>query len=219
MYEAEYLFSDHLESVIAVRARGERLSAPRFEFDYDQRTAIFQRAPSEYHYPEVPSGPGAAFRVAPGLIAKAWNGSSDGVAFEARCRDESGGWLTLLELEIPTSEPRNRRWHDQDLPLQGCSTPSTEIALSTACGPSGNCDADWAVWGDPHVVHQEVFDPKPAQLAILISIDTLRPDRLSLHGAARETSPELQRLAHDGIVFEDGCGFGALDRYLPTRPS
>jgi arylsulfatase A-like enzyme len=39
--------------------------------------------------------------------------------------------------------------------------------------------------------------------AILISIDTLRPDHLSCYGHARETSPTLDALAEGGVRFED----------------
>lgn len=37
---------------------------------------------------------------------------------------------------------------------------------------------------------------------ILVSIDTLRADRLSLYGHSRPTSPELEGLARDAVVFE-----------------
>ena len=37
---------------------------------------------------------------------------------------------------------------------------------------------------------------------LLISIDTLRPDRLSVYGHDRETSPRLDGLARSGVLFE-----------------
>jgi len=42
-----------------------------------------------------------------------------------------------------------------------------------------------------------------ARNAILISIDTLRPDHLSCYGNPRETSPRLDRLAAAGVRFTD----------------
>jgi arylsulfatase A-like enzyme len=45
-------------------------------------------------------------------------------------------------------------------------------------------------------------DGKPRN-AILISIDTLRPDHLGSYGYARETSPTLDRIAAEGVRFED----------------
>ena len=38
---------------------------------------------------------------------------------------------------------------------------------------------------------------------ILISIDTLRADHLTAYGAKRVDTPAIDRLAHDGIVFEN----------------
>ena len=38
---------------------------------------------------------------------------------------------------------------------------------------------------------------------ILVSIDTLRPDRLGCYGNPRPTSPTIDRIAREGIVFDD----------------
>jgi arylsulfatase A-like enzyme len=48
----------------------------------------------------------------------------------------------------------------------------------------------------------EARDGRPRN-AILISIDTLRPDHLGSYGYARETSPTLDRIAAEGVRFED----------------
>jgi arylsulfatase A-like enzyme len=45
-------------------------------------------------------------------------------------------------------------------------------------------------------------DGKPRN-AILISIDTLRPDHLGSYGHTRDTSPTLDRIAAEGVRFED----------------
>lgn len=37
---------------------------------------------------------------------------------------------------------------------------------------------------------------------VLITVDTLRPDRLSCYGHSRETSPHLDKLAAEGVLFE-----------------
>ena len=43
--------------------------------------------------------------------------------------------------------------------------------------------------------------PAPPPNVLLISLDTLRPDRMSLYGAARETTPVLDALARRGVRF------------------
>ena len=44
--------------------------------------------------------------------------------------------------------------------------------------------------------------PDPPRNAILIVLDTLRADRLSTYGYPVETSPNMDRLAAEGVMFE-----------------
>jgi arylsulfatase A-like enzyme len=44
--------------------------------------------------------------------------------------------------------------------------------------------------------------PEPPPNVVVIAIDTLRADRLGSYGYARPTSPRLDALARDGVVFE-----------------
>src|SRR6266480_4234491 len=46
-------------------------------------------------------------------------------------------------------------------------------------------------------------DHFPNAPVILISIDTLRADHLSAYGAKRVQTPAIDRLATDGIIFEN----------------
>jgi arylsulfatase A-like enzyme len=44
--------------------------------------------------------------------------------------------------------------------------------------------------------------PAPTPNVILVSVDTLRADHMSLYGYERETTPHLEALARDAVVFE-----------------
>ena len=46
-------------------------------------------------------------------------------------------------------------------------------------------------------------DARPGPNVLLISIDTLRPDHLGCYGYGRETSPAIDRLAREGVLFEN----------------
>lgn len=50
--------------------------------------------------------------------------------------------------------------------------------------------------------------------AVLIVLDTLRADRLSAYGHERETSPNLDRLAREGVLFENA--FSSSSWTLPA---
>lgn len=72
------------------------------------------------------------------------------------------------------------------------------VVIATACdggAPDGSSP-------EPRVeVPEAALRRGPANL-ILISIDTLRADRLSLYGYERPTSPHLERFAEEAIVFD-----------------
>jgi choline-sulfatase len=54
----------------------------------------------------------------------------------------------------------------------------------------------------------------PADLnVLLIVIDTLRADHLGAYGYGRPTSPELDRLARDGVLFENAWAHAPSTRY------
>jgi len=55
---------------------------------------------------------------------------------------------------------------------------------------------------------------RPPQHLVLVSLDTLRADRLSAYGLERETSPTLDALAKRGVRFDD-----AISQAIVTPPS
>ena len=59
---------------------------------------------------------------------------------------------------------------------------------------------------------------------VVLLVDTLRADHLGLHGYGRPTSPVLERLARESIVFEHarsqaGCTFPSVASLLTSRPA
>jgi arylsulfatase A-like enzyme len=59
---------------------------------------------------------------------------------------------------------------------------------------------------------------KPANInIILISVDALRPDHLGCYGYRRDTSPNIDRLASEGILFTQAISQGAAT--VPSLPS
>ncbi len=58
------------------------------------------------------------------------------------------------------------------------------------------------------------FPEKPVRNVVLVSLDTLRPDRMSMYGASRPTTPRMDELADEGVRFES-----ALAPATSTPPS
>lgn len=59
--------------------------------------------------------------------------------------------------------------------------------------------AGWAGWN--HYSHSARIDG--VRNVVLISIDTCRADRLSCYGYKRETTPHIDALARDGVLFQE----------------
>jgi len=70
-------------------------------------------------------------------------------------------------------------------------------------------------WSNPVLLDAAGAGSRPD--LILISIDCLRADHLSAYGYERETTPNLDRLAKDGLVFEDAVSVSSWT--LPTHMS
>ena len=72
---------------------------------------------------------------------------------------------------------------------------------------------------DPHPpVHDTAFVPVPASVpkdfnVILITIDTTRADHLGMYGYPRPTSPNLDKLAAGGTLFENSWAHAPSTRY------
>lgn len=59
----------------------------------------------------------------------------------------------------------------------------------------------------------DLADERPPDV-ILVVVDTLRADRLGCYGYERATTPEIDRLAREGVLFEDACAQSSW-----TKPS
>lgn len=180
----------------------ERLATHSVELGFDRRFALYQPPPSSYRFADVPVSEGAVLRVAPVLAPEASHTASDGAVFEIHCVDPAGDPRLVFRVEVPRPDAtRPSSWDDRDVPLVGCSLPTTSLQLRTTCGPNENCNGDWAFWGDPRILYWRAASRRSLDLVLLISIDTLRADRIEPYGSLRPT-PHLQALARDGIVFE-----------------
>ena len=195
---------DRLETVeqIAGSPRAGGLAAPTFEIDLDRRHALFQPAPSTLRISGIASGPDTLLRLAPSMVPDGWS-RTDGARAQVLCQGPNGAWRWLARLDLdPRGCPEDRVWQDLELSLAGCSTPTTEVFLRADCGGWRNCAADWVIWGAPRAVRRVARRLAPRRLVVLISVDTLRPDRLGLYGAPRAASPHLDHLAAEAVVFD-----------------
>ena len=100
--------------------------------------------------------------------------------------------------------PRNFRQVNRSIPL--VSSAILAAAFSAGCG-------------------SDATDPTPPTAppnVIVVVVDTLRADRTSLHGAQRPTTPFLERLALESVVFDrawsqSACTYPSVNSLLTSR--
>ncbi len=173
--------------------------ALRREIDDDLREAVSLRPPAGIRFDAIPDPPGSRLQLAVAVDPAGWRSGSDGASFTVRCRGPDGGSVVLLHQTVEHAGP----WRDLSADLAPCGGPETVLELETGCGPAEDCRHDLALWGSPQVVLPETIAVRPARLVLLVSIDTLRPDRLGCYGATRPTSPALDALAAHAVLYED----------------
>ena len=69
--------------------------------------------------------------------------------------------------------------------------------------PSGAPNTASVMWGNPIIQMASAVAPPERPNVILISLDTLRADHLGAYGYERDTSPNLDRLFEEGVLFEN----------------
>ena len=182
------------------RLFGQESGATRRQLCLTSRNAITLSAKESWHH-SLTVPPRAALDVAFGLTC-----------LEADQCTEIGRFL--LQVQSTTSQPQvlldrtiNRRsdrcWQEERIDLSHLAGQRIDLSLAVETGPGPTKTAadelePLALWAEPLWVQQS---ERPYYNVLLISIDTLRADRLGTYGYHRETSPHLDAFAADAVVF------------------
>ena len=165
------------------------------------RDALLVPAPGSAEYTIRPQA-GAVLRFGAGMVqpsAQALAGAAEAQVWI----DGALVWSAPLEAGQP--------WLEQAIPLDRWAGRELRLRLASAPGPDGDPTADWVVFAEPELVPAPSAPPRRV---VLVGLDTLRADRLGLAGYARPTTPNLDRIGAQSIIFDEA--------YAPaprTRPS
>ncbi|MEW6270140.1 MAG: sulfatase-like hydrolase/transferase, partial [Thermodesulfobacteriota bacterium] len=161
---------------------------------------MLEPQPSEIESGDVVAPPGATLELGYGVArVGASDAAARAVRFVATLRCAGGEPRQLLDDTIAGDGAG--RWRDATFPI-AAGVPCRVGLRATSAGAS---DVRTAVWAQPRIVAP--LAPAAARDAynvVLISLDTLRADRLSGHGYARDTSPVIDaELIDEGTSFRD----------------
>jgi arylsulfatase A-like enzyme len=151
----------------------------------DTRDALLVPPAGEIARPEVLGGP-ARLDFAVGLVL----GRADAVRVAVERRAPGAAAERLREWTLPAAE-LGGGWRELELELPAAARTGAELAVRVE--PQGGSADFVAALGAPRVVPLGGRDPRPN--IVLVSIDTLRADHLSLYGYERPTSPGIDAWA------------------------
>ena len=165
-----------------------------FDENYSVRDALFAPAPSDLVFDlQIPAG--AVFRFSYGLAL--WSRLGDRADFS-------------VSVELPGEAPRElfnetveigdqaQGWYWREASVDLSEFAGRQIALGLHTRTSTR--RGYGLWGSP-VIARPAADNEPPSI-VLIAVDTLRADRLPGYGADDISTPALDRLAAEGVLFE-----------------
>lgn len=175
------------DPLLSTDEQGMRVK-PRLDRQY--RDALLAPPGTSVCWPEALEGDGArTLRFALGV---AWSASVN-PGRTVRFRVQAGSDV-LFEESLP---PGGDSWADRSVTLPEGARGALCFETSTEEGEG----VLWSFWGTPEIVTPSPANDRPRTI-VLISIDTLRADRLGIYGYEHPTSPVLDLLAGESLVFE-----------------
>ncbi len=189
-------------SALGIVKRGQLLELPRIgaaesaaDRNFAHRDALFAPTPTTLRFPlRVP----AEGRLTLGYGLAVTAGPGERASFRVAVESEDGAITEVLSAwarqGVDTAEP----WHEAEIDLAPWAGRSVHLVLTTK--GRGKAPVP-ALWGSP-IVDRPRRRGEPPNV-IVIGIDTLRTDAVSSYGATRPTTPNLDRLAAEGVRFAD----------------
>ncbi len=168
----------------------------RVDLEKDVRSALYA-PPGVPIERQVDLPAGSALRLAWGLEQE----RGPAVEFRVVVEPQGSKPKTVLESRLdPAVE--NGQWNDAGIDLSEFEGPC-RIRLETSSDEPLDLQLGFPMWANPEVV-APVDRASVSPNVVLIVIDTLRADHMSLYGYERQTSPQIDAWAkRRGVVFEN----------------
>jgi arylsulfatase A-like enzyme len=194
--------------------RKDGLLAAPVTMDDETRLSLSPPVPSRLTFAvNVPHQP--VFRFAIGVSGLGEEVLSRPVAFTVHV--ESDGHEEVV-FEETVRRGQSNTWFDRSADLTPWSGESIRLVFDTSLVGENTAEAGGTLlpaWGRP-VLDDARASPERTNI-VLISIDCLRADHVGAYGYYRNTTPSIDALAADGVVFENAMSVSSWT--LPTHMS
>lgn len=218
---------DLMERLERELARFPKISIESVSVAGSQRRAI---ASSRRVIPiaNVPVFPGARLRLSFAIREEVWSLPGDGVTFQVRAGHGKPKKVLFSRYIDPKSQASDRVWVEAVVPLSDAlrtargEVPDTvDLTLLTSPGFRGDGRDDAPVWADLRVVKERWEWPwsrRPRRPnVVVISLDTLRDDRVGAVVAGRPLTPRLDAIEAEGFRFRRA--YAPANHTLPSHMS
>ncbi|MCB9779460.1 MAG: sulfatase [Alphaproteobacteria bacterium] len=158
------------------------------QVDDTTRHGLYLPAPARAVFEvEVPEG--AVFDLSPGILPPE--------ATPPGARSDGAELIVAIDGQEVARQPVHVGWFD-DLRVDLSAWAGQQVQLSLQVDPGDSAELDYVFVATP-TVHRPMAAPPRV---VIVFIDTMRQDGMSLYGYERPTSPHLDAWAEDAAVFE-----------------
>jgi arylsulfatase A-like enzyme len=182
--------------------RKDGLLASPITMSGETRRALTPPLPSRLSFDiRVPPDPTLRFAIGSKILGDAvvWP-AVDFILSIDTGRDEQ----VLFEESVRRARPN--QWFDREVDLKPWSGKNVRLTFETRLHRTAG-RVPWTargvlpVWGNPVLLNESWRGRRPN--IILISVDCLRPDHMSAYGYERLTTPHIDAMVEDGVLFEN----------------
>jgi arylsulfatase A-like enzyme len=179
----------------------------------ENRMCIFAHPPSKVRFDFPKLGASAKLKFGVALKSTCWSHVSAPVRFSISARVRRP--IAFLERDtvlwtfsLDVRDISQRCWHDFEIDLSRFSNSDITLTFETAVPDGGSTAFCWAAWSDPVLQSEAAASPVkkssfPAKHILFITADALRRDHLGCYGHPQVKTPNLDRLAREGCLFEN----------------
>jgi arylsulfatase A-like enzyme len=144
------------------------------------------------------SGTGA---ISCGLSKEAWQSRLETVTVRVSARVNNGESREISTLQLrPKASHVPWRWESESLDLRPWA--GRQATLTFEVGPPASKAGGLVLLVNPPAPVSPKVSPGPRYNFVILLVDALRRDHLSIYGYGRQTSPRLAQLAGESIVFD-----------------
>jgi arylsulfatase A-like enzyme len=146
----------------------------------------------------IPIPPGSRLEFGIGILRPAWEQGPVLFSIEG-CEGES--CQALFGETLDPGAPEGRGWQDRAIGLDTLAGRTVSFRFETERMDGGEASFTLPAWSSPTLYTSRTRSPDDFNL-VLVSLDTLRADRLPPYGYPLDTAPFVAELAEEGTVFD-----------------